>query len=269
VVEANGMVPVRRVRKAYEQVADQLRELITSGEIAPAQRLPNEAALATQFGVSRPTIREALRALSAMSLIRTTKGANGGSFVTVPTVDHISEFMRANITLLSQSELVSLDEFLEARELLEVPAARLAARRRTEADLDKMRAAIPGGPLDLGTEEQFIYNKDFHSALVIASGNTLLSICAQPVFSVLQTNLKRSTLGRRFHRRVHEDHRALVASVEAGDEAASAEQMHEHLDFLRTRYEKVWRYAEPAGDSDDGASAPPAVAAAGTPTRSS
>jgi GntR family transcriptional repressor for pyruvate dehydrogenase complex len=236
------MVPVRRVRKAYEQVADQLRDLIMSGEMGPAQRLPNEAALAAQFGVSRPTIREALRALSAQALIRTTKGASGGSFVTVPTVDHISEFLSSNINLLSRSEDVSLDEFLEARELLEVPAARLAARRRGAEDLEALRAAIPGDPSHLGTDEQFIHNKGFHSALVVASGNTLLSIAAQPVFSVLQTHLKRSTLGRRFHTRVNEDHRALVASVEAADEAGTAELMSAHLAFLRPMYEKAWRY---------------------------
>jgi DNA-binding FadR family transcriptional regulator len=245
VVEVDGTVPVRRVRKAYEQVADQLRELIMSGEIAPAQRLPNEAALAAQFGVSRPTIREALRELSAMSLIRTTRGANGGSFVTVPSAANISEFLRANISLLSQSEHVSLDDLLEARELLEVPAARLAAQRRTEGDLDKLRAAIPGRSPDLGTADQFIYNKDFHTALVLASRNTLLSICAQPVFSVLQTNLKRSSLGRRFHRRVAEDHRALLASMEARDADAAADQMHEHLGFLRSMYEKAWRHSQP------------------------
>lgn len=238
----SGMVPVHRVRKAYEQVADQLRELIMSGEIGPAQRLPNEAALAAQFGVSRPTIREALRVLSAQALIRTTKGASGGSFVTVPTVDHISEFLTSNINLLSRSEDVSLDEFLEARELLEVPAARLAALRRTEEDLESLRAAIPGHPSELDTEEQFVHNKDFHSALVIASGNGVLSIAAQPVFSVLQTHLKRSTLGRRFHQRVNADHRALVATVEAGDERAAAELMHDHLEFLRPMYEKAWRY---------------------------
>jgi DNA-binding FadR family transcriptional regulator len=235
-------VPVRRVRKAYEQVADQLRDLITSGELTPAQRLPNEAALAAQFGVSRPTIREALRELSAMSLIRTTKGASGGSFVTVPTPDHISEFLRANIGLLSQAEHVALDEFLEARKLLEVPAARLAARRRTDADLERLRAAIPARPLE--REEQFLYNKDFHSAIVVASGNTLLSICAQPVFSVLQASLKRSTLSRRFHDRVNDDHRAMVASLEAGDDEAVAEQMNEHLDFLTTVYRKAWRHPE-------------------------
>jgi GntR family transcriptional repressor for pyruvate dehydrogenase complex len=247
VADRNGkIVPVRRVRKAYEQVADQLRDLIMSGELVPAQRLPNEAALAAQFGVSRPTIREALRELSALSLIRTTKGASGGSFVTVPTPDHISEFLSANIGLLSRSDHVALDEFLEARKLLEVPAARLAARRRTDADLERLRAAIPGRPLE--REEQFIYNKDFHSTLVAASGNTLLAICTQPVFSVLQTSLKRSTLSRRFHERVNADHRALVASLEAGDEVAAAEQMNEHLDFLSTIYRKVWRYPT----TDDG-----------------
>ena len=87
---------------------------------------------------------------------------------------------------------MSLDEFLELREFLEVPAARLAARRHTPEALERLQAAIPGDTRDLGTEEQFIYNKDFHSQVVLASGNTLLSIAAQPIFSVLQTNLSRS-----------------------------------------------------------------------------
>ena len=130
IVDPLSQVPVRRVRKAYEQVADQLRELIVTGEIRPAQKLPNEATLARDFGVSRATIREALRVLATQHLIRTSKGTAGGSFVTLPTVDHISDFLSANISLLGQTENVSLDEFLELRELLEVPAARLAARRR-------------------------------------------------------------------------------------------------------------------------------------------
>ena len=249
VAEMSVTVPVRRVRKAYEQVADQLRELILSGEVAPDQRLPNEAALAAQFGVSRPTIREALRELSAVSLIRTTKGAGGGSFVSVPTVDHISRSLSANMHLLSRSEHVSLDEFLEARDLLEVAAARLAATRRTEQDLEKLRGAIPGSRAELARDEQFNYNKAFHSSLVLAAGNTLLSICAQPVFGVLQSNLKHSTLSRRFHQHVNDDHRVLVETLEAGDADAAAQQMHEHLSFLRPVYEKLWRYEPPRQNS--------------------
>jgi DNA-binding FadR family transcriptional regulator len=232
---------VQRVRKAYEQVADQLRELIVTGEISPGHRLPNEAALGVQFGVSRATVREALRVLATQNLIRTTKGATGGSFVILPTADHISEFLSSNISLLSQTETVSLDEFLELREFLEVPAARLAARRHTPEAIEAMRSAIPGDWRELGTEEQFIHNKDFHSQLVLASGNTLLLISAQPIFSVLQTNLSRSHLGRRFHDQINADHHAIAAAIAAGDEDRAAEEMRSHLTYLRPYYEKAWR----------------------------
>jgi GntR family transcriptional repressor for pyruvate dehydrogenase complex len=239
-MSVRGPVRVRPVRKAYEQVADQLRELILSGELPQAHRLPNEAALAAEFGVSRPTIREALRELSALSLIRTTKGATGGSFVTAPSADHISEFLSANIALLSHTESVSLEDFLDARKALEVPAARMAAVRRTDDDLERLRSAIPTHRLE--REEQFTHNKDFHHVLVAASGNTLLSICAQPVFSVLQSSLKRSAeLPPEFHSRCNGDHSAIVASLEAHDEDAIAEQMSEHLDYLSSWYRKAWR----------------------------
>jgi DNA-binding FadR family transcriptional regulator len=238
---ADGLGGVRRVRKAYEQVADQLRQLILDGVITPGHRLPNEAALSVQFGVSRATVREALRVLATQNLIRTTKGATGGSFVILPTADHISDFLSANISLLSSTETVSLDEFLELREFLEVPAARLAARRHSAEAVERMEAAIPGDPRGLDTQEQFIHNKDFHSQVVLASGNTLLSIAAQPIFSVLQTNLSRSTLGRRFHDQINADHRAIAAAIASGDEDRAAEEMHRHLAYLRPFYEKAWR----------------------------
>jgi DNA-binding FadR family transcriptional regulator len=236
-------MPVRRIRKAYEQVADQLRELIVTGEILPAQKLPNEATLAHEFGVSRATVREALRVLSTQNLLRTTKGSRGGSYITLPTVDHISDYLSANISLLSATENVSLDEFLELREMLEVPAARLAARRREPAHVHDLRAAIPESPLRMETEDQFMLNRGFHSTLVLATGNALLAIAAQPIFSVLQTNLQRSTLGNRFHKRINEDHVALADAVEAGDEAAAERLMLDHLGFLRPMYEKAWRQA--------------------------
>src|SRR6185437_1079062 len=65
--------------KAYEQVAGVLHGRVVAGELEPGSRLPTEAMLATEFGVSRATVREALRQLDAQSLIRTSKGATGGS----------------------------------------------------------------------------------------------------------------------------------------------------------------------------------------------
>jgi GntR family transcriptional repressor for pyruvate dehydrogenase complex len=236
-------VGIHRVRKAYEQVADQLRELIMSGELARGDRLPNETILAGQFGVSRGTVREALRVLAAQNLIRTAKGAGGGSFVTLPTADHISDFLHANIGLLSESEAVSLHEFLEARALLEVPAARLAAERRSESDIATLKATIVDDPVHRPTDEQFDYNKGFHSAVMGACGNTLLYIAAQPIFLVLQTNLSRSSLDHTFHQRIHDDHERIAAAIEQGDPDAAESGMQEHLAFLRGVYEKIWRTA--------------------------
>jgi GntR family transcriptional repressor for pyruvate dehydrogenase complex len=240
--EREGMA-VRRVRKAYEQVTDQLRELIVSGELAAGERLPNETALAREFGVSRATVREALRILAAQNLIRTTKGAGGGSYVTLPTVDHISEFVRGSLNLLSEAEHVSLEELLEVRELVEVPAARLAAQRATEEDVVRLRESIPESPLRMTTQEQFAYNKSFHTVIVEACGNSLLYIAAQPVFSVLQTHLARSTLGRSFHRSINEHHQRIVQAIEAGDADRAASEMLSHLEYLRPAYERAWRHA--------------------------
>jgi DNA-binding FadR family transcriptional regulator len=240
--------PVRRVRKAYEQVYDQLRELIVRGELQRGERLPNEAVLASEFGVSRGTVREALRVLAAQNLIRTAKGAGGGSFVTMPTVDHISSFLHANISLLSESDDVTLPEFLEARELLEVFAAERCAERRTERDLERMRDTIIEDPAKLGTEEQFVYNKEFHTAVVDSCGNALLCIAAQPVFSVLQTNLSRDAMSQRFAKRINDDHRQIFAAIEAGDGDAAGEEMRKHLRYLARTYQKMWRQAEQQGD---------------------
>jgi len=227
--------------KAYEQIAAVLRGRVVAGELEPGERLPTEMMLATEFGVSRATVREALRQLDAQSLIRTSKGATGGSYVTLPSAGHLSASLRSGIGLLTDAQDVSLDDLLEARELLEVPAARLAARRRRESDLERLRAAIPGNPLELGPQDQFAHNAEFHSVVLEASGNVLLAIAAQPVFDVLQTRLARSTLGSRFHRTINAHHRDIAAAIEAGDEDAAGGEMHAHVEYLRPFYEKAWR----------------------------
>ena len=242
VERASDAVSVRRVRKAYEQVADQLRELIVTGNLARGERLPNETVLAREFGVSRATVREALRLLAARSLVRTAKGAGGGTYVTVPSVDHVSEFLNASLNLLTAAEHVTLEELLEAREALEVPAARLAALRRTGLHVDCLHAAIPDDPASLAPQEQFVYNSGFHTAIIEACGNSLLLMAAQPIFSILQTNFARSSLGARFHQAINEQHRRIAGAIEAGDARTSEREMRSHLAYIRPHYERTWQY---------------------------
>lgn len=241
VLRPGANLAVRPVRKAYQQAADQIRDLILTGELQPGSRLPNETVMALNFGISRATVREALRVLAAQNLIRTTKGTGGGSFVTLPTVDHISEFLGASLGLMTEARDVSLEELLDARALLEIPAAQRAAERRNDDDVERLLNAIPDEPLKLHAADQFTYNKEFHSVVLETSRNKLLLIAAQPIFSVLQTHLSRSVLGRTFHRTINEHHREITAAIAAGDPAVASALMQTHLDFLRPAYEKAWR----------------------------
>ena len=105
----------------------QLQELIVKGTLTVGERLPAEGVMAAQFGVSRSTIREALRGLSSQRLVHTKRGVSGGTFVAEPSSEHVHTYLETTIGLLSGADVVSVDEILEARELFEVPAARLAA----------------------------------------------------------------------------------------------------------------------------------------------
>ena len=243
VVRASDSMAVRRVRKAYEQVADQLRELIVTGRLTRGERLPNETVLAREFGVSRATVREALRLLTAQSLVRTAKGAGGGTYVTMPSVDHVSQFLNSALNLLAAADHVTIDELIEAREALEVPAARMAAQRRSEEALEHLHATIPPEIGDLAPAEQFVYNADFHTSVIAASGNAFLMMAAQPLFTILQSNLARSSLGARFHRGINEQHKAIAAAIATSDAKTAEREMRSHLEFLRPHYERTWRYA--------------------------
>jgi DNA-binding FadR family transcriptional regulator len=237
------LLAVRRVRKAYEQVADQLRALIVGGQLNVGDRLPNESALAKEFGVSRATVREALRILSTQRLILTAKGRGGGTYVSRPDLDVISEFLQANINLLTELNHITLAELLEAREHIEVYAAELAADRRSDDDLERLDASVPSAEAEIGVHERFGLNFNFHPILMETSGNGLLYIAALPVFSVLQTSLARSALSEEWFREVSRQHGEIVAAIREQDGPAAASLMRDHLGFIRPSYEAIWRHA--------------------------
>ncbi len=239
----DNRVPLRRIKRAYEQIADQIRELIVLGTLKPGVRLPTEHELALQLGVSRATVRESLRALTAEGLVRTAKGTGGGSYVSQPSLTRVSSYLSTNIRLLSDSDELSLSEFLEAREVLEIPAARLAALRCNPEEVLRLRASIPTGdaPEHMPAGEQFEMNSGFHSTIIDACANALLTLAAQPIFAVLQTRLARTTLDDAFHRAINRHHLAIAAAVEAGDADRAAAEMAEHLAWLRPTYERAWR----------------------------
>lgn len=235
-------LPVSRLRPAYQQVADQLRELILNGSLAAGDRLPNEADMSTNFGVSRSTIREALRVLASQGLITTLRGTTGGTFVARVDPGQVSQFLETSLGLMSGGDTVSLDEMLEAREVLEIPATRLAAVRRTEEHLDALRAAFDREVQTRGGRGvKFQEHRNFHAVIVDAAANSLLAVMTEPVFRVLQGRFLNPEVPGEFWTQVDRDHEEIMSCIAAGDPDAAERAMRDHLLRLRPTYGPVMR----------------------------
>lgn len=162
--------PVKKIR-LYESIVKQIQKLITSGDLKPGQKLPPERELAEELGVSRTSIREALRALEMMGYLESRVGVGGGTYIKEVTFRNIiSPFSE---TLLQHDEFIV--ELLEVRLFLEIEVVRLAAERRTaehiqhlEDAVEQMRTDIDNGGTGLAGDNAF------HGVLADAANNRVL-----------------------------------------------------------------------------------------------
>ncbi|WP_235433332.1 FadR/GntR family transcriptional regulator, partial [Protofrankia coriariae] len=127
-----------RVPKTAELVAARLRRQIVRGELVEGDALPPEAVLMEQFGVSRPTLREAFRVLESEALISVRRGAHGGARVHTPNGDVAARYA----ALVLEYRGTTIADVHQARALLEPPCVRRLAQRHTEEDLARLRAAL-------------------------------------------------------------------------------------------------------------------------------
>lgn len=233
---------VARVRPAYRQVADELRSQIMRGALPPGSRLPAEAELTRMFGVSRPTVREALRALTSQHLIETRRGVQGGSFVSAPDPAKVVEDVGGALGVLVGTPQLRLADLLEARLMLEPHAARLAAQRADADTVETLRAAA--SPVrDPRDPSGFVPHMDFHTTVLMATGNLMFTMMGQPVSEVLRTTLDRSVADRSEWARVDACHAAIAEHIARGEAAEAEEAMRSHLLDLRELYERpgAWR----------------------------
>lgn len=226
------------MRRAYEQVAEQIRQWIVSGALSIGERLPTESELCEQFGTSRSTVREALRLLSSENLIVTQPGARGGSTVTRPAADQIATALKGSLALLVGNSDLSADEMLAARRLMEIPAAGLAAQNRTEGHLEALAALLPERIPD-DVQAMFGINYAFHETLITATGNRLLPIVVLPIFEVSSSRVPRHRLESSVWTRVVDQHREIYEAVRDGDASAASAAMDRHLCDLGDAYESV------------------------------
>ncbi|WP_420102756.1 FadR/GntR family transcriptional regulator [Bosea sp. (in: a-proteobacteria)] len=220
------------VPKSYEVLADRLRQTILDGALAEGARLPTERELVSQTGLSRGSVREALRKLEVEGLVKTKLGRLGGIIVSRPGNDAMAHF----VTQFVRGRQLTLRTVQEARETLEPSLAQMAAERRTQADLEKMSNFHAELVDAIGDREQFAaINIDWHNAVAAASRNELLSAFLYSIsYDVALSTISEEYDTEEVRQEVVKAHSRIFAAIEAGDGAAAFRRMQRHV--AKTRF---------------------------------
>lgn len=225
-----------RTREKPQQIADELRGLIVAGELSEGDSLGHEPDLVERFGVSRPSLREALRILEAEGLVTVVRGVRGGVVVHSPD----GRMTARTAALVLQARNVPLADVFQARSLLEPIAAKaIATMRGRRAAIKELRELIREQEAAIEDPEQFgVANAAFHQRLVALAGNQTLGIVAEmlneivarAVTAVSQAGDVVGSLSVR--RRGIRSQERLLELIEKGDGAAAEEHWRSHMQVV-------------------------------------
>lgn len=211
-------IPLARL-SAAEAVFNAIRQDIESGTYELGAKLSSEATLAAQYGVSRSVIREALRSCNALGLTVTKTGK--GTFV---VADHV-----ANDLTLGQYSARDLNE---ARPHIEVPAAGLAAQRRSEEELETLRDIVKAMVAETDPEAWVALDASFHSTVARASGNKVFASVVSEIRDALAHQSETLNLVADRQQASDKEHLRILDAIEKGDAAAASAAMSDHLNAV-------------------------------------
>jgi GntR family transcriptional repressor for pyruvate dehydrogenase complex len=216
-----------------EVIVEQIRELIRQGQLLPGSRLPAERELCQRFGVSRVTVREALRVLEATGLVDIKIGARGGAFVTAPSPVRVGE----GITDLLTMSALSAAEVTEARHILELGIIPLICERADDDDLaaltqlcDEADQALEQGDYTMTMSSRF------HARLAEAAHNGAVSLLSESFRGPMLMSLEKAqTVAPHMGAVGVREHRDLIDAIRAKDVTRAVTIMTEHLDRTAVR----------------------------------
>lgn len=220
----------RHIPKMAQVVATELRERILGGEFAEGESLSTESALVEEYGISRPTLREALRLLEAQQLIVVRRGSHRGSVVSRPDPGPTAE----SFSLLLQLRRATLADVYEFRSVFEPPAVRMAAERATGRDVERLRELL---------EREWEVRTDpdefprvawrFHTELIRISGNVTMTVTAEMLEMISAQHARRAQVswwdGDSQRRRAYRAHCRVVELIAGRDGPEAERYWSEHM----------------------------------------
>jgi DNA-binding FadR family transcriptional regulator len=220
------------VDRVSQVIVDQIKALIRDGRLLPGDRLPSERELCQRFGVSRVTVREALRVLEANGLLTIRVGAHGGAFLTSPTTERLSEGLA---DLISVSTLTAAN-VTEARIIVELGILPLAVERATDEDIAALFEMVDDAEQEL---EAGAYDVEmsaaFHIRVAQCTHNPAIAMLVQSFHGPLLMSLAEAHQSAPMNSRGIDEHRKLSQAIKDRDLAAAREIATTHLDRTARR----------------------------------
>lgn len=231
-METFAFAPVPSGR-AFDGISHQIRDAMASGALKPGTRLPPERALAAQFGVSRNTLREALRSLESSGVLHLKRGAHAGAYLRASSGQGVAT------GLLDMYKLGGLTpgQLTEARILVETAIVRAACANATEGDIAALRANVAQAvkyDREERVAERIAANLEFHRLVARATHNPLLVTLMEAILDVMHSFVAK--LGPYEAPRLFASRRRFIARVETRDEEGAAAEMEASLRRLQRLY---------------------------------
>ena len=222
-----------KVGRVSEEVVKQVQEAIFSGELGPGDRLPPERELAEQFGLSRMSVRDALRTLESSGLLEIRVGSNGGAFIREPNFDPFRE----TLSSMLRTKKASILELVETRKIIETAIVELAAQRATAEDLAAMREAIEAATraLESGDLNYGPHSVKFHSALAQGAKNHVLTLTVSSFRAFFADVLAKLLPTEDMAKRAIEDHSQLYKAIESQNAELARRLMSDHLAYFENK----------------------------------
>jgi len=220
------MFKTARVNRISQNIVEQIRETIISGRLKPGDRLPSEKDLSVEFGVSKASLREALRALEALGMLEVKQGMGGGAFVTEVDL----ETARNNMFNYIFFQNPSIGEFTQLRAFIEPPVAEIAALKWTPADLDYLEDNL-NRTREKMDSVPFYYELDtkFHHRIAQISGNRLICFVIDSLKNAIVQIKLQLELDRDFSIQVYKAHMRLFDALRKRDPKQARAEMHRHI----------------------------------------
>jgi GntR family transcriptional repressor for pyruvate dehydrogenase complex len=216
-------------QRVSDEIVNQVKALISEGVLKPGDRLPPERELIREFGVSRPSLREALKSLVAQGFLKVKQGDR--TFVKSIT----SEKLQDPLSLLLKADTQKIFDLIEVRKAMEAWGAFYAAQRASEEDVKQLEEII--GQMKLALDEGKSWEKqdaDFHLAMAQATHNTIQTHIMFTIYDLLRESVARVFRDQGKAKKLFNQHYRIFSAIKNRSPDKARERVLEHLDYVES-----------------------------------